>query len=446
MEYLHLTSEQMEEFPQALKYNSVVEDIQLNVGDLVVIRPTEADTEVSAGIIKAIGRKFTILTDFGIFKVPKNMLYPMYLQNEEEKTQQVKELIKWFAFSEIPLQKEIYNLIQSLYSDEVVEFLKAELHCFVCADCGTVCFGRKFTVNNNTICEDCRRANYFTCECCENIEHIKNREENSRYQLCKQCQKREFILPYHKFAPPLKFYKTKRDEPLFLGVELEVDEGGERDENAKKVMSIINKQDELFAYCMRDGSLNNGFEIITQPATLKAHYKKKEDYEKCFDKLLKMGYLSHDTTTCGIHVHFNRDYFADNEELNITKLLYLINKFWNEIVIFSRRNERRLDRYAKKIPTSADRYIRQTNKSNIHEHHYYSLNLSNENTIEFRMFKGSLNLETFFAVLQFVRNIIVVAKNKTTEELQELTFNDLIVGKECKSYWKIRSRYNNTEE
>lgn len=446
MDYLHLTDEQMADFPSILKYNPLVENLQLNVGDLVVIHPTEDDLDCSTGMIKEIGRKYTILTDFGIFKVNKNMFYPMYLENDAVKTEQVKQFIKWFAFTNNDLQKEVYNLISTTYSQDIVEFLKNELHCFICSDCGKICFGRPYTINGQPICQECRHNNYYTCENCDNIEHIKNKEQNSRYCLCKECQKREFLLPYHKFAPPLQFHKQKRDEPLFLGVELEVDEGGAKREHIQQVMSIMNKPDDMFVYCMYDGSLNNGMEIITQPATLKTHNSKKEDYRQCFEQLLKLGYLSHDTTTCGIHIHFNRDYFANNEELNITKLLYLVNKFWKEIVIFSRRNERRLDRYAKKIPISVERYIRQTNKSQQHDHHYYSINLSNENTIEFRMFKGSLNLETFFAVLQFVRNIVVLAKNKTIEELQDLTFNDLIVGKECKAYWKIRSKYNNTEE
>ena len=446
MDYLHLNEEQMTDFPSFLRYNPDVDNIDLQIGDLVIVHPTPEDTEVSTGFVKEIkGNKFTVMTDFGVFKVTKNMLYPMYLRNETEKIQQAKELIKWFSYTNEYLQRDLYELISTTYNQEVLDFLKSELNYFLCEDCGEVCFGRSFSVNGKAVCESCRRNNYFECEQCGNMEHISNKEETN-YNLCKTCQKREFILPYHRLAPPLKFNKMKRDEPLFLGVELEVDEGGERNDNVKKVMSIMNKQDDLFVYCMRDGSLNNGFEIITQPATLKAHSSRRADYEQCFNKLVSLGYLSHDTSTCGIHVHFNRDYFADNEELNITKLLYLVNKFWDEIVIFSRRNERRLDRYAKKIPTSAERYIRQTNKSHEHEHHYYSVNLSNENTIEFRMFKGSLNVETFFAILQFVRNLVFVAKNNTIEELQELTFNDLIVGKDCKSYWKIRSRYNNTEE
>ena len=72
------------------------------------------------------------------------------------------------------------------------------------------------------------------------------------------------------FAKQVHDYYYK-PEPIFygtgsryLGVELEIDEGGESHENAGQILRLANSGDEL-VYCKHDGSLNEGFEIVTHP-------------------------------------------------------------------------------------------------------------------------------------------------------------------------------------
>ena len=265
--------------------------------------------------------------------------------------------------------------------------------------------------------------------------------------ICPICKKREFILPYHRYYPEVKFFGTvdKNNPQPYLGVELEVDEGGENNSEAKKIMNIISAN-EMFAYCIYDGSIERGFELITQPATLTYHNSIKHIYKKMFDTLIKDGYTSHDSTTCGLHIHFNRNFYADDEELYITRLLYIIDKFWDDVVRISRRNQRRMERYTRKIDMAANDYIRRTNKSGDHDYHYYAVNLINQNTIEFRMFRGTLKIETFMATLQFVNNCIIAAKTKSAEEIQHMEFEDLITGRTLTSYWKKRKGLSDTEE
>jgi len=203
-------------------------------------------------------------------------------------------------------------------------------------------------------------------------------------------------------------------------------------------MRTINKDGDLFMYCSHDGSLEEGFEMITQPATLEYHTSIKGIYSNLFTKIHDMGYCSHDTSTCGLHVHFNRDFYEDNEEVYITRLLFLVEKFWDNIVVFSRRNERRLDHFAKKVDMPPRDYYHRANKAGRHDDHYYSINIANRDTIEFRIFKGTLNCTTFFATLQFVSNCVLAAKHKTSAEVQQMTFDELIDTKEMKKYWRQR--------
>lgn len=260
------------------------------------------------------------------------------------------------------------------------------------------------------------------------------------YRLCSTCRKREFITPYHRYDPKIEFYscdESDNEEGLFYGIELEVDDGGEYDSSAKKAMGIINDGRGMFIHCSHDGSLHEGFEIITQPATLAYHSSIRSVYKKLFKSLVNDGYRSHNTNSCGLHIHFSRKYYESNEEENISKLLYLVERFWDEIVIFSRRDYRSLERFAKKIDRDPTDFIEAWNKEDCHDGHYYSVNITNSNTIELRMFRGTLNINTFFATLSFVDSLVTAAKENDISTLQSIEFED-ILSPEAKEYYESR--------
>lgn len=256
--------------------------------------------------------------------------------------------------------------------------------------------------------------------------------------LCPSCRKRRYVTPYHRYAPHLNFHQTESDDNLYLGVELEVDNGGQRDAEAATILDIMNEnENDFMVYCSRDGSLNNGIEIITAPATLNYHKTLKTKYKKLFKRLIRDGYRSHNTSTCGIHVHFSRAFFGENEEECVTKLLYLVERFWDEIVIFSRRDYTALEHFAKKTDTDPKDFMRIWNKTDNHDGRYFAVNITNKNTIELRMFRGTLNYDSFMAILYFVDSLARICKDKTNEELQSLSFADLLTP-EAKAYYDSR--------
>lgn len=246
--------------------------------------------------------------------------------------------------------------------------------------------------------------------------------------LCETCRERNFVTPYHRYAPDIKFYKNKYDRNnLFFGFELEVDKGGESNVYASAAKNIVNNvAGKHYLYCSHDGSLENGFEIISQPATLKYHESMRDEYEKMFKFLVKNGYRSHDASTTGIHIHFSRKFYENDEDNNITKLLYLVERFWDEIVIFSRRDYNTLERYAKKVDGNKTEFVKSYNKSAQHSGHYYSVNITNRDTIELRFYRGTLNINTFMGILYFSNALIRAAKNKTNEQLQSMKFEELL--------------------
>ena len=315
------------------------------------------------------------------------------------------------------------------------------------------CCGKKITnpirVGDKKYCRKCYNDMFVQCSRCGSNElRVNATETRDGGYLCKDCGKYHFITAYHRYYPKIKFFGNNHSNAVpYLGFELEVDEGGESDRNCTKLMKDINKPDEIFAYCSHDGSLSDGFEIITQPASMEYHNSIKDVYAKSFSNLKKNGYMSHDTTTCGFHVHFNRSYYGENEKACIRKLLFMTEKFWNELVLFARRPEHRMERYAKKIePMEITDYMRRADKSGSHEFHYYAINLANYDTIEFRMFRGSLNVNTVIATLQLVNNMVVASKEKTLEEIKAMKFEDLLTTRIQKAYWKRHSALPDTEE
>lgn len=253
---------------------------------------------------------------------------------------------------------------------------------------------------------------------------------------------------YHHNEDTIFYGNNHNNSVPYFGVELEVDEYAARysdyhvdkaDNCAKSVSDILG---ENFVYFEEDGSLNNGFEIITQPATLQNHLEKCEDYKEAFKKIVRCGFTSHKCHNCGLHVHFNRSFFTEGHsetevDLYITRLLYLVEKFWEEIYIFSRRRRSDLDHYASRYDDAPEEVVRKTKNCFYLYGRYHAVNLTNENTIEFRMFRGSLNIETFFATLEFCQNLVMTAKNvESAQEIQNVTWDDLMNTERLKAYWE----------
>lgn len=325
--------------------------------------------------------------------------------------------------------------------DQHEDIYNSYVHLPVCAECGNPVYHRYSTFYGTYICSDCAETRYYSCNRCGTMLKVDDIEiTRNGARLCPNCSKRLFVLPYHRYYPKIQFYgDSKCNSEPYMGFELEVDFGGESDSNVAQIMPIINKagNGEIFAYCSHDGSLTDGLEIITQPATLRYHQSIKGVYNDMAQKLKSMGYSSHDTTTCGFHVHVNRDYFGDKEKVAIERVILIVEKFWNEMCIFARRPERRMERYSKKRPTSIsiDEYMERADKSQEHDWHYYAVNIANRDTIEFRMFKGTLNVNTIMATLNLVENICKAAKCKTAEELNRMKFEDFLTTPLMRKYY-----------
>lgn len=114
------------------------------------------------------------------------------------------------------------------------------------------------------------------------------------------------------------------------------------------------------------------------------------------------GLVSHDTSCCGLHVHVER---AGMSDLTVGKILSFVNSATNKpfVEAVARRSS---DRWAKLDPSKNITDATKRNSSR-----YEAVNLQNEHTIEFRIFKGTLNKESFYRSLEFVDAVVEYCKN-----------------------------------
>jgi hypothetical protein len=254
------------------------------------------------------------------------------------------------------------------------------------------------------------------------------------------------VIQDYDFEPDIRFHGDTND--LHLGVELEIDLGGEDHRNADIVSSIIGHEHN---YVMHDGSLDSGFEIATMPMTLDYMHSIGDNFKDAFAIARNLGYKSHDTNSCGLHIHFDRSFFGRNRNTQNTKAAYLtliMERNWEKFIKFSRRNYTRVEQWANKKDLVKDIYADDTEEDLADKFHdkygngdkYVALNTNHSNTYELRIFRGTLKYETFMATAQFVDNLVRVAKDcPNLAKAQQITFADII---SYKSYPELDAYVN----
>lgn len=302
--------------------------------------------------------------------------------------------------------------------------------------------------DNISLCSHCRENHYTVCDDCGRLIHDDDAcyFDDDDYAYCRNCYERRGRSHIHcySFKPEPIFYG---DSDLYMGVELELDRGGETDSNAERLLDIANA-DCTNLYIKRDGSLDEGMELVTHPMSLDYHCNEMPWEDICHEAVV-MGYRSHKTGTCGLHVHVNRNFFGDDrdeQEIGISRVLFFVERFWQELLKFSRRTEAQINRWAarygmKDKPKEIMDHAKKQNNGR-----YACVNLCNYSTIEFRMFRGTLKYNTLIATLQLVSRICNMAVEMTDDDFTALSWPEFvsdITEPELICYLKERRLYVN---
>ncbi len=281
------------------------------------------------------------------------------------------------------------------------------------------------------------------CQECESRYRPRDMRENRHGDpICQSCFQFANVIRAHDFDPmSVLTFKGNPKNRLFYGVELEVEaiEGNNNKEVALQILAAVDD----FAVIKHDGSLVNGFEVVTCPASLEEHFG---FWNKYFD--LDLPLESYASPRCGMHVHLSRGaispmhlarmmvfmYSANNRrlieqiagrnlhagwgeryaEINSAKKITDIAGVLNGPSDIKRRPRFGEDEYfdqvrgrwtVREVPKEplpiAERKIFKKNTNAYGR--YTALNDTNNNTVEIRIFRGCNKRTTVFKNLEFCK-------------------------------------------
>ena len=309
----------------------------------------------------------------------------------------------------------------------------------LCSDCAsdltTICdeCGRRIYRSDNEgddsyeLCHDCRERYYTCCDHCGALIHNDHVYEYDDEYLCRNCYDDLCdSSPIHEYdyVPELIFHGKGLRR---FGVELEIDEGGKNRTNANRFLEIANR-DAVNLYVKSDGSLDDGLELVTHPMTLEYHLQEMP-WAEVLSEAKRLNYRSHSASTCGLHVHISRMAFGctyETQEECIARLVFFVEKFWAELLRFSRRTQGQLNRWAARYGMKLNPKDQMYHAKNSCAGRYTAVNLTNSDTVEIRIFRGTLKLNTLIATLQLVNHLCEVAISLTDQELQDMSWFDFL--------------------
>ena len=248
-------------------------------------------------------------------------------------------------------------------------------HTFICDQCSVRHRNdRRADYDAGDICDDCDEANHE--------EEEEEDEDESGYK----------ILDYSD-SRASRFSAADNGERLKLGyeIEIELDEDANQNTCAGVIMERMSAdcRDNDYAVAKYDSSLDNGFELVSRPDSLDEHrgqlvreWEAWESCDACIDRVQSM------------HIHASRAALSD---LAVGKLLVFVNSQDNHdfMVDVAGRESEKWAAYddgksiacAKGLTHSADRYS--------------AVNITRK-TVEFRIFKGSIDESVLIRNLEFV--------------------------------------------
>ena len=327
------------------------------------------------------------------------------------------------------VESDSKNICESCYEDNY----------FTCDDCDEIFhrdYGTWVDNGNRLVCDDCRDNNYYYCEDCE--EWVNYENWNSDYDCCEDCaQDKDCVCDYHDSDKDFRLYDNGENPKWYIGYELET---GNRDtkEYEREITEFL--RNRLNVEFERDSSIGaySDVEIISHPQSLAYIYGIKDKMEECFNYLTEKGYKSHDLGTCGLHLHFTRLKNIDNNEV-IARGWLILETFKEQILKVSGRKTDDMH-YFRWLSDETNDYgesIKAISKlkknGDITCTRYLAINNQNDETIEFRFNRGTLNFNTFMARIEFTNNLYEIMTN-IDKNIEEYTWKDLIKGNYISKY------------
>jgi uncharacterized protein YbcV (DUF1398 family) len=302
------------------------------------------------------------------------------------------------VFEESKLNRRLQNAISSV-DDELI----------TCSDCSSLSYRDDsiYVDDRGDWVGDCCRDNYEYHDGHDQYYHVDD------YPEYEDAEDGYGVYGYDYDVTQQLSPQYYKNETRLIATEIESER---RNSCSDDIVHDIHNTMKHFALCKHDGSLDNGFEIVTAPATLGIH---KERWTRFCEQNYSDQLSSWNTGTCGMHVHVDR---ASLTPLDIGKLLVFINGTYNAKFIekIAGRDSRQWS--AKKFKRVKDALNRSDK--------YEALATHKPRTIEFRIFRGNIAKQGILRNLEFVDALCnwvgTVGIDKDTDSVYSLSYTNFI--------------------
>ena len=251
--------------------------------------------------------------------------------------------------------------------------------------------------NETSYCEECDNTYQYGCE----IDH--QGEDDSR------------TIHDYSYRPDPRFYRSPSEEfhRLYFGIEMETEVRGQDYALRRVAAEYANKlEGQGLAYLKSDGSLECGFEIVTHPMTHQYYANAESLWEVVRTLKTEYNMMSWGTKTCGLHVHISRLGFSGGSHQH--RFLQLV---YNNKKLYELLAGRSASHWAK-FDDNVDPITNQKSLKHKFDRggsdRYSAVNTNNRNTLEMRIFRGSLNprfiksaIDLAHASVEFTRTMSV---------------------------------------
>jgi hypothetical protein len=269
---------------------------------------------------------------------------------------------------------------------------------------------------SGSYCESCADNYLSYCDNCDN--YYANG--------CTDCNEdEERVVHDYSYRPDAIFHRTKDDDRLFFGIEIECEaprgDWDKRREASEYAYAKLEPAD--LAYLKNDGSLNCGFEIVTHPMTHEFFMTQADTFWNTLEVLrTQYSMRSWSTTTCGLHIHISRAGFSGGAHTHrFLQLVYQNEEFYSRLAGRSSSNWAKFDDVMVYNSTKQEyeRSFARKLSSRRDSDRYSAVNTNNRATLEMRIFRGSVNSSNVKSALDLAHASVEYTRNLTVPQVRE---------------------------
>jgi hypothetical protein len=189
---------------------------------------------------------------------------------------------------------------------------------------------------------------------------------------------------------------------------------------------------ELPLYCQFDGSIHRerGLEVVSHPFTYEWLEENWGPLTNVLNALRSMGYRAWDTDACGMHVHISKTAMEVAQRGIFCHMIYEYPGL-STTVAGRPRGDAALERYASLDKEPKGRWIEKVEQNtNFGVGHSVAVNVEDPETLEVRIFRGTLNPVSFRKNLEYVYSLYTFAQTVSLEEANEFNYLNYVLAED----------------